>query len=99
MRKSTDVPTWVEKAADDLKGKRVMMYCTGGVRCERVSQLVQTLYPTKQVYQLQGGIQTYLKEVVVVDEKESSSSLSSSSASSSSDTSEVCTMYMIFTVT
>ena len=30
MRKSTDFPSWVEKAADDLKGKRVMMYCTGG---------------------------------------------------------------------
>ena len=36
------------------------MYCTGGVRCERVSMLVQTMYPGKRVYQLQGGIQTYL---------------------------------------
>jgi predicted sulfurtransferase len=36
------------------------MYCTGGVRCERVSMLVQSLYPEKRVYQLQGGIQTYL---------------------------------------
>jgi predicted sulfurtransferase len=36
------------------------MYCTGGVRCERVSMLVQSLYPEKKVYQLQGGIQTYL---------------------------------------
>ena len=38
------------------------MYCTGGVRCERVSMLVQNLYPQTKVYQLKGGIQTYLKE-------------------------------------
>jgi len=33
----------------------------GGVRCERVSMLVQSLYPDKKVFQLGGGIQTYLE--------------------------------------
>jgi predicted sulfurtransferase len=63
MRKSTDFPEWVEKAADDLKGKRVMLYCTGGVRCERASAyLKRTMGDSLQgVYQLQGGIERYLQ--------------------------------------
>ncbi|KAL3907864.1 MAG: hypothetical protein SGARI_003333, partial [Bacillariaceae sp.] len=44
------------------KRKQVFMYCTGGVRCERVSMLVKELYPEKEVFQLKGGIQTYLQE-------------------------------------
>lgn len=35
---------------------------TGGVRCERVSMLVNQLYPEKEIYQLKGGIQNYLRD-------------------------------------
>jgi predicted sulfurtransferase len=28
MRKSTDFPAWVKESSEQLKGKRVMMYCT-----------------------------------------------------------------------
>ena len=43
MRKSTDFPGWLRKpeTQDKLKGKQVLMYCTGGVRCERASALLQ----------------------------------------------------------
>eukprot|EP00934_Nitzschia_sp_Nitz4_P002145 Nitzschia sp. Nitz4//scaffold59_size112058//39699//40970//NITZ4_004106-RA/size112058-processed-gene-0.40-mRNA-1//1//CDS//3329555114//2145//frame0 len=60
-RKYSDLPHLL--AADpNLQSKdEVFMYCTGGVRCERVSMLMQTLYPNKRIYQLQGGIQTYLR--------------------------------------
>jgi predicted sulfurtransferase len=63
MRKSTDFPEWVEKAADDLKGKRVMLYCTGGVRCERASAyLKKTMGDSLEgIYQLKGGIERYLQ--------------------------------------
>ncbi|CAB9512056.1 UPF0176 protein [Seminavis robusta] len=63
MRKSTDFPSWVEKAADDLKNKRVMMFCTGGVRCERASAyLKRTMGDSLDgVFQLQGGIERYLQ--------------------------------------
>ncbi|KAG7366036.1 rhodanese domain containing protein [Nitzschia inconspicua] len=47
---------------NDTKRKQVFMYCTGGVRCERVSMLVNQLYPDKQIYQLKGGIQSYLRD-------------------------------------
>ena len=50
-----------------LNGKRVMMYCTGGIRCERASALlgeVQAAVPnfeTKGIFELRGGIERYMK--------------------------------------
>ena len=59
-----EFPEWVEKA-DVLKGpKKVAMFCTGGIRCEK-----STAYLKEQgfdeVYHLQGGILKYLEEVPV----------------------------------
>ena len=36
MRKSTEFPAWLdqESTKEQLKGKQVLMYCTGGIRCE-----------------------------------------------------------------
>ena len=63
MRKSTDFASWLDKSADDLKGKRVMLYCTGGVRCERASAYLNKTMGEELdgVYQLQGGIERYLQ--------------------------------------
>jgi rhodanese-related sulfurtransferase len=43
MRKSTEFPVWLDKeeTKQELKGKNVLMYCTGGVRCERASALLK----------------------------------------------------------
>eukprot|EP00551_Chaetoceros_affinis_P004324 CAMPEP_0203667274 /NCGR_PEP_ID=MMETSP0090-20130426/4152_1 /ASSEMBLY_ACC=CAM_ASM_001088 /TAXON_ID=426623 /ORGANISM="Chaetoceros affinis, Strain CCMP159" /LENGTH=676 /DNA_ID=CAMNT_0050531393 /DNA_START=55 /DNA_END=2082 /DNA_ORIENTATION=- len=73
MRKSTEFPVWLDKPETKkiLKGKQVLMYCTGGIRCERASALLRTKIEheedTKQlgikgVYQLQGGIDKYFRE-------------------------------------
>jgi len=37
MRKSTEFPAWLDKpeTMEMMRGKQVMMYCTGGIRCER----------------------------------------------------------------
>jgi len=63
MRKSTDWTSWLEKSAEDLKGKRVMLYCTGGVRCERASAYLNKAMGDQLngVYQLQGGIERYMQ--------------------------------------
>ena len=65
MRKSTDFPGWISKpeTREQLKGKQVLMYCTGGVRCERASALLKREYGSdiQEVYQLQGGIEKYLQ--------------------------------------
>jgi predicted sulfurtransferase len=43
MRKSMEFPVWLDKeeTKQELKGKNVLMYCTGGVRCERASALLK----------------------------------------------------------
>ena len=42
------------------KGKKVLMYCTGGIRCEKASaMLIKEGVP--EVYQLSGGIHRYLE--------------------------------------
>lgn len=42
-------------------GKRIAMYCTGGVRCEKTQGWMQTL--GLDVWQLDGGILNYFKEI------------------------------------
>ena len=43
---------------EHLKDKTVLMYCTGGIRCEKASALLRARGFSK-VYQLRGGIVTY----------------------------------------
>lgn len=44
-----------------LKGKTVVTFCTGGIRCEKAAPLLQ-LQGFRDVYQLQGGILKYFEE-------------------------------------
>lgn len=52
----SDLPAWLdEHAYDKLAGRTVLMYCTGGVRCERASAYLREMGPAfSNVYQLQG---------------------------------------------
>jgi len=55
-----ELPEYVERLVD-LKAKTVLMYCTGGIRCEKAS----TLFKRKgfqNVFQLHGGIAAYQEE-------------------------------------
>ena len=56
-----DFPKYVEAHIDEWKagGKRVAMYCTGGIRCEKTSAWMRDL--DMEVYQLDGGILNYFK--------------------------------------
>ena len=51
----------IAKLPDDIKNKPVVLYCTGGIRCEKAAPLAQ-LAGFKEVYQLEGGILTYFEE-------------------------------------
>lgn len=56
-----ELPDWVRENKDMLEGKRVLTYCTGGIRCEKFSGwLVKEGF--KDVGQLHGGIATYGKD-------------------------------------
>ncbi|WP_321394841.1 rhodanese-related sulfurtransferase [Emcibacter sp.] len=57
-----EFPKYVEEKLADAKDKKVAMFCTGGIRCEK-----STAYLKEQgfgeVYHLEGGILKYLEEV------------------------------------
>lgn len=46
---------------EPLKKKKVLMYCTGGIRCEKASALLRSR-GFKDVFQLHGGIVTYQEQ-------------------------------------
>jgi len=57
-----DFPAWWQKNAAAFAGKRVAMFCTGGIRCEKAtSYLLSQGVP--EVFHLKGGILNYLERV------------------------------------
>lgn len=54
-----EFPSYVDQNTDLLKDKKVLMACTGGIRCERASAYVKLKGVAKEVYQIEGGIQRY----------------------------------------
>lgn len=50
----------VEKMLEDHKDKNIVMYCTGGIRCEKASAYYKHK-GFKNVYQLEGGIIEYTR--------------------------------------
>lgn len=62
-----ELPDWVEKHRDMLEGKKILTYCTGGIRCEKFSGwLLKQGFD--DVGQLHGGIVTYGKDPEVQGE-------------------------------
>lgn len=65
MRKSTDWTRWLEQedTKKKLEGKQVLLYCTGGIRCERASVYLNHKMgdKVKGIYQLKGGVERYFK--------------------------------------
>lgn len=57
-----EFPEYIDKNVDMLKDKQVLMYCTGGVRCERASTYVKNKGVAKEVYQIEGGIHRYIEK-------------------------------------
>ncbi|PWN05750.1 rhodanese-related sulfurtransferase [Rhodohalobacter mucosus] len=57
-----DFPEWLEEAEKKIpKDKKVLMYCTGGIRCEKFSVLMKKK-GWDDVNQLHGGILNYARE-------------------------------------
>lgn len=62
IRKFSYFPDYVDQNLDLFKDKTVLMYCTGGIRCERGSAYLRSKAICKEVYQLKGGIHKYLEQ-------------------------------------
>jgi len=62
MKNFTEFPSFVENNLKDKKAKKIAMFCTGGIRCEIASSFMIDR-GFGEVYQLDGGVLKYLKEV------------------------------------
>lgn len=57
-----DFPEYVAKHLDKDKHKKIAMFCTGGIRCEKSTAYMKE-QGFEEVYHLQGGILKYLEDV------------------------------------
>lgn len=61
INKFTEFPQALLDHRDELQGRTVVSFCTGGIRCEKAAILMQEAGVTN-VYQLDGGILKYFEE-------------------------------------
>lgn len=55
-------PDYIDRNLDPAKHKKVALFCTGGIRCEKASSFMLS-QGFAEVYHLKGGILKYLEEV------------------------------------
>jgi len=63
-----DFPAWVAAHHNELAGKRVAMFCTGGIRCEKATAYLKR-EGVDDVFHLDGGILRYLEEMPAADSR------------------------------
>tara|TARA_B110000503_G_scaffold96992_1_gene145748 strand:+ start:941 stop:1888 length:948 start_codon:yes stop_codon:yes gene_type:complete len=57
-----EFPQWVRANLDPLKHRKVAMFCTGGIRCEKASAFMLK-EGFESVYHLEGGVLKYLEKI------------------------------------
>ena len=57
-----DFPAAVAKLPEKMKDEPVVMFCTGGIRCEKAGPYMESM-GFKHIFQLDGGILKYFEEV------------------------------------
>ena len=57
-----DFPDFVKNNLADKKDKKIAMFCTGGIRCEKSTSYLKSL-GFQDVYQLDGGILNYIASI------------------------------------
>lgn len=67
-RSFSDFPAWFRAHRKELAGKRVAMFCTGGIRCEKATAFLKA-EGLDEVYHLEGGILKYLETVPAADSR------------------------------
>ena len=63
-----DFPDWWRANAGRFAGKRVAMFCTGGIRCEKSTAFLRH-EGVEDVVHLKGGILAYLEQVPEADSR------------------------------
>ena len=57
-----EFPGWWAANRERFEGKKVAMFCTGGIRCEKATSFLRS-QGVEEVFHLKGGILKYLEEV------------------------------------
>jgi UPF0176 protein len=57
-----EFPDFASRALDPAKHKKIAMFCTGGIRCEKASSYLLS-QGFEEVYHLKGGILKYLEDI------------------------------------
>jgi len=57
-----EFPEYIDSHLDSFKDKEVLMFCTGGIRCERATAYLNVKDVAKTVYQIEGGIHRYAEQ-------------------------------------
>lgn len=55
-------PDWAQSNRAAFEGRKVAMFCTGGIRCEKATSYLRSI-GVEEVFHLKGGILKYLEEV------------------------------------
>ena len=64
----TEFPKYVQENLAGSENRKIAMFCTGGIRCEKASSyLLEQGF--RKVFQLQGGILQYLEDVTAEDNR------------------------------
>ena len=63
-----EFPDWVRRNENLIKHKKIAMFCTGGIRCEKATAFVKDL-GHEEVYHLKGGILKYLETIPQAESK------------------------------
>lgn len=63
-----EFPQYTQDNLDPVKNKKVAMFCTGGIRCEKSTAYLKQ-QGFEEVYHLEGGILKYLEEIPEQDSK------------------------------
>ena len=63
-----DFPAWFDANCAEISGKKVAMFCTGGIRCEKATAFLKA-QGIADVFHLRGGILKYLEVVPAHDSR------------------------------
>ena len=55
-----ELPQWFDDNRNLYKGKKLATFCTGGIRCEKLTAYILEFFP--EVYHLDGGILQYFED-------------------------------------
>ncbi|CAN5558272.1 rhodanese-related sulfurtransferase [soil metagenome] len=67
-RSFSEFPEWFRAHRGEMEGRKVAMFCTGGIRCEKATAFLKA-EGLDEVYHLQGGILKYLETVPAAESR------------------------------